>query len=103
MKRLKKRKSTKLKKGSKLSQLTPDERKTLSTMVKLWLNAHPELIEAHVLIGGKGDESEIVENTLSLIDKGILKLEVTEYDEDGMVRLRMLMFDKDIRKWTVVA
>ena len=100
MKRLKKRKS---RKRSKLSKLTPDERKTLSTMVKLWLDAHPELIEAHGLIGGKGDESEIVENTLSLIDKGILKLEVTEYDEDGMVRLRMLVFDKDIGKWTVVA
>lgn len=86
----KKRREKRRKRREAKKALEEGERKTLKAMVELWVEAHPTLLEdLKPFFGEKRVADEASLNIVSLIEKKVLKLEMTEYSDSDMVRLRM--------------
>jgi len=95
----KKRREKRRKRREIKKALEEGERKTLKAMVQLWLDSHPQREQQEILAHSGISEASFVDNILSLIDKGILKLEVTEYENSEMIRVRMFVKDPTTGRW----
>jgi len=82
--------------------LDPDERKTLKAIVELWVEAHPMLLEYLKPFFGERTADEASLNIVSLIEKKVLKLEMTEYYDSDMVIWRLHARDANTGRWTLI-
>lgn len=82
--------------------LDPDERKTLKAIVELWFEAHPEILRNGLFSRMGLTKGSFIDDTVSLLEKGILKFEMTEYGDTELVRWRLYARDPNTGRWTLI-